>query len=84
MQEPKRWTPPDPGTLKINVDGAYNPNFVSTVVRVIIRDYEGHVKLTAWCLLFHYRDAKEAKAKATTCREGIGHLLILYSENQCG
>jgi len=68
-QEQKQWIPPDPGWLKINVDGAFLPASGAAAVGIIIRDHDGHVKLAAWRVLRHCRDAEEAEAVA--CCEGI-------------
>lgn len=65
----KQWLPPDPGWLKINVDGAFLPATSNAAVGVIIRDHEGQVRMSAWRSLQHCRDAEEAEAMA--CCKGI-------------
>jgi ribonuclease HI len=65
----KKWVPPDPGWMKINVDGAFLPDSGVAAIGVIIRDHGGGIKLSAWRLLRHCRDAVEAEVVA--CREGI-------------
>jgi len=69
MKVHKGWLPPEAGTLKIHVDGAFFPESGRAAVGVIIRDHEGHTKLSAWRLLVHCRDAEEGEVAA--CREGI-------------
>jgi hypothetical protein len=64
-----RWRGPPQGTLKINVDAAFNQLSGDTSVGVVIRDWEGSLKLTAWRVISHCRDAKEAEARA--CLEGV-------------
>ena len=55
--------------MKINVDGAFLLDSGVAAIGVIIRDHGGGIKLSAWRLLRHCRDAVEAEAVA--CREGI-------------
>jgi hypothetical protein len=62
-----RWRGPPQGTLKINVDAAFNQLSGDTSVGVVIRDWEGSLKLTAWRVISHCRDAEEAEA----CLEGV-------------
>jgi hypothetical protein len=65
----KRWKPPPQGTLKINVDAAFNHLDGEAALGVVIRDWEGNLKLTGWRVILHCRDAEEAEAIAR--REGV-------------
>jgi ribonuclease HI len=65
----KRWERPPQGTLKISVDAAFNQMTGDAAVGMVIRDWEGSLKLTAWRVIFHCRDAEEAEAMA--CLEGV-------------
>ena len=75
-QVKKIWSPPQ-GTFKINVDAAFNLQTGETTIGVVIRDWVGDLKLTAWRVIFHCRDAKEAEARA--CLEGV-HLAHRWPE----
>ena len=44
---------------------------------VVIRDWEGSLKLTAWRVILHCRDVEEADAIA--CREGV-HLPLRWPD----
>ncbi|XP_066347579.1 uncharacterized protein [Miscanthus floridulus] len=48
-----------------------------TTIGVVIGDWVGDLKLTAWRVIFHCRDAKEAEARA--CLEGV-HLAHRWPE----
>jgi hypothetical protein len=63
------WNPPARDTIKINVDGAFNPSTGGAAVGVIARDHEGSPHVMAWRLLFHCRNAEEAEALAVV--EGL-------------
>jgi hypothetical protein len=65
----KHWTPPALDSIKVNVDGAFNPSSGAVVVGVIARDNAGNPYIMAWRLLFHCGDAEEAEAVAVL--EGI-------------
>jgi ribonuclease HI len=58
------WDPPGWASVKINVDGAYNPNTGEAAVGIIVRDYEGNPGIMAWKMLRHCRDAEEAEGIA--------------------
>ncbi|KAF8718070.1 hypothetical protein HU200_025547 [Digitaria exilis] len=64
-----RWGLLDPGSVKINTDGAFSPSSGAASLGVIIRDHLGQPLLTAWRKLFHCRDAEEAEAAA--CLDGV-------------
>ncbi|XP_066333320.1 uncharacterized protein [Miscanthus floridulus] len=68
-----QWRLPLQGTFKINVDAAFNPLSGDAAVGVVIRDWEGILKLTAWRTISHCRDAEEAEARA--CLEGANMAL---------
>jgi ribonuclease HI len=65
----KYWTPPASDSIKVNVDGAFNPMSGAAAVGVIARDNAGNPYIMAWRLLFNCRDAEEAEALAVL--EGI-------------
>jgi hypothetical protein len=77
----KRWIPPQQGTLKINVDVAFNHlnGGGGTGVVIRVRDWDDNLKLTGWRVILHCRDVEEAQsqkkdveeAKAIVCREGV-------------
>jgi ribonuclease HI len=73
VKERKRWRLPLQGTFKINVDAAFNPISGEAAVGVVIRDWEGGLKLTAWRTISYCRDAEEAEARA--CLEGANMAL---------
>jgi ribonuclease HI len=73
VKERKRWRLPLQGTFKINVDAAFNPISGEAAVGVVIRDWEGSLKLMAWRTISHCRDAEEAEARA--CLEGANMAL---------
>ncbi|KAK7856556.1 hypothetical protein CFP56_022601 [Quercus suber] len=58
-----RWQKPPPGTIKINIDAAVNPDF--TAVDAVARDDGGEI-LEAWAKKQVYCDAIEAEAAAFT------------------
>jgi hypothetical protein len=59
---------PEEGWIKINVDGSYGETTGQASIG-IIRDFKGHVILSAWKYLFQFSSAEEAKLLA--CREGL-------------
>jgi len=63
-----RWQAPDPGSIKINVDGAFKGNGEASI-GVVIRDSKCVVLLSAWRVIFHAASAEEVELLA--CREGI-------------
>jgi hypothetical protein len=50
---------------------------VEAAIGVVIRDWVENLKLTAWRVIFHCRDAEEAEARA--CLEGV-HLAHRWPE----
>jgi hypothetical protein len=56
-------------TVKINVDGAYNPVTGEAAVGMIARDHGDNPQVMAWRLISNSRDAEEAKA--LVCLEGV-------------
>jgi hypothetical protein len=73
VKDRKRWRLPLQDTFKINVDAAFNPLLGEAAVGVVIRDWEGSLKLMAWHTISHCRDAKEAEARV--CLEGANMAL---------
>ena len=63
-----RWQAPDPGSIKVNVDGAFKGNGEASI-GVVIRDSKCVVLLSAWRVIFHAASAEEVELLA--CREGI-------------
>jgi hypothetical protein len=69
-QTPKfLWTPLEEGWIKINVDGSYGETTGQASPGIIIRDFKGHVILSAWKYLFQCSSVEEAELLA--CREGL-------------
>lgn len=56
--------PPPQDTLKINVDAAFNHLNGEAALGVVIRDWEGNLKLTGWRAILNCRDAEEAEVIA--------------------
>ncbi|KAF8692030.1 hypothetical protein HU200_039978 [Digitaria exilis] len=65
----KSWRPPPPNALKINADGAFNPESGGAAVGIVIRNDAGQPLLMAGRRLYYCKDAEEAEALA--CLEGI-------------
>jgi hypothetical protein len=63
------WTPLEEGWIKINVDGSYGETTGQASPGIIIRDFKGHVILSAWKYLFQCSSVEEAELLA--CREGL-------------
>jgi len=63
-----RWQAPGPGSIKINVDGAFKGNGEASI-GVIIRDSTGSVLLSAWRVVSNAANAEEVELMA--CWEGI-------------
>jgi hypothetical protein len=64
-----RWIPPGGASMKINVDGAFNPRTAEAAIGLIARDHDGNPKIMVRCLIPNCRDAEEAEAMA--CLEGV-------------
>jgi hypothetical protein len=56
------WAPPTRTTIKINVDGAFNPMTGEALVGLIARDHGGNPQIMVWRLISNYRDAEEYEA----------------------
>jgi ribonuclease HI len=65
------------GTFKINVDAAFDPVSGDAAVGIVIRDWQGSLKLTSWHTLSHCRDAEEAEALPYL--EGV-HMALRWPE----
>jgi ribonuclease HI len=76
-QRSKCWVLPSQGTFKINVDAAFDPISGDAAVGIVIRDWQGSLKLTSWRTLSHCRDAEEAEVLA--CLEGV-HMALRWPE----
>ena len=61
------------GTFKINVDADLNTLTGEASVGVVVKDWEGSLKMTVWRTISHCRDAEEAEYRA--CLEGT-HLAL--------
>ena len=66
---------PPQGSFKINVDAAFDQLSGDAAIGIVIRDWQGSMKLTAWRFLSHCRDAEEAEA--TTCLEDL-HMALRW------
>jgi hypothetical protein len=64
-----KWKPPPQGWVKLNTDPSFCPETGMTCTRVVVRDPNGQVMLTAWRWLRHCGTLKEAKAEA--CLHGV-------------
>jgi hypothetical protein len=69
-----RWEAPDPGRIKVNMDGAFDAHSREGGVGIVARDNAGSVVFTAWKYIARGEDAEELEAMA--CKEG----LVLASE----
>jgi ribonuclease HI len=63
------WVPPEHGTIKINVDGAFNPASGEAAVGAIARDHDGNPLVMVWKTLYDCRDVEEVEAMA--CPQGV-------------
>jgi hypothetical protein len=63
------WNPPAWATIKINVDGAFNPVTGQAAIGAVARDYEGNSKIMLCRPVVHCRDAEEVEVLA--CLEGL-------------
>ncbi|RLN13275.1 hypothetical protein C2845_PM09G14780 [Panicum miliaceum] len=63
------WVPPQPGWVKINVDGSFVAQYGDAGVGVVARDSDGQVVLMAWRTLLRCQNVEEAEAQA--CLEGL-------------
>jgi hypothetical protein len=72
------WNRPARATIKINVDGAFNPATGQAAIGAVARDYEGYPKIMYWRPVSHCRDAEEVEALA--CLEGL-HLAQHWPNN---
>jgi ribonuclease HI len=65
----RRWTPPQEGWAKLNLDAGFIDETGRASTGVIIRDVHGKVLLSAWRSLYHIASVVEAEALA--CLEGL-------------
>jgi hypothetical protein len=63
------WVPPPLATMKINVEGAFNPMTGEATVGMIAIDHGSNPHIMPWSLILNCRDAEEAEAMA--CLEGV-------------
>ncbi|RLN28240.1 hypothetical protein C2845_PM05G26920 [Panicum miliaceum] len=63
------WSAPEPGTIKVNVDGAFDQGSGEGGIGAMARDESGRVVFTAWKYMDRIADAEEAEAWA--CKEGL-------------
>lgn len=72
VRTPKKkanWQKPQPGWVKINVDGAFSPNSGKAGIGVVIRNEAGAVELCSWRVLFDATSVEQTEAQA--CLESI-------------
>jgi ribonuclease HI len=69
QQGSSKWTKPEPRTMKLNVDAAFNVEEGSGAVGVVIRDFNGRFVAATMSLLPHVASA--AMAEAAPIREGL-------------
>lgn len=58
------WTKPPLGTLKFNVDAAFNPQHSSTRLGICVRDHNGHFVLAKTIFIIPLAATKEGEALA--------------------
>ncbi|KAK1617952.1 hypothetical protein QYE76_023469 [Lolium multiflorum] len=59
----KRWTPPDFGTVKLNVDGAFGKDGAAGI-GMAVRDYKGELIVAAFREVTNCRDATDSELMA--------------------
>ncbi|KAF8776631.1 hypothetical protein HU200_003355 [Digitaria exilis] len=64
-----RWSPPQEGWLKVNVDGAFSEETGEGGIGVIVHDCLGAVQLSSWQFVQNAASAEEVEALA--CKEGM-------------
>jgi ribonuclease HI len=69
QQGSSKWTKPEPRTMKLNVDAAFNVEEGSGAVGAVIRDFNGRFVAATMSLLPHVASA--AMAEAAALREGL-------------
>lgn len=69
IKEKARWTTPQDGWLKANVDGAFDDGSGEAGVGVVIRNHKGEVQFTTWKFIEHGMGAEVVEALA--CKEGL-------------
>ncbi|GJN35111.1 hypothetical protein PR202_gb23849 [Eleusine coracana subsp. coracana] len=65
----QKWSPPPPGWVKINTDASFCATSGRASVRIVVRDDNGLVLLSAWRLLRGCVSVEEAEGEA--CLEGV-------------
>jgi hypothetical protein len=69
------WIPPEPGSLKANVDAGWDAHSRDAGIGVVVRDHQGKVVLSEWKFSPNCGSAGEAEVLA--CLAGLKHLIGL-------
>jgi hypothetical protein len=67
--QPKKWTPPPLGWVKMNTDAAFCHNSGAASAGIVVRDNKGRVLLTAWKRMRECGSPEPGEAEA--CLEGL-------------
>jgi hypothetical protein len=70
-----RWTAPEVGSLKANVDAGWDAHSKDAGLGIIVRDWQGKTVLSEWKFIPNCGSAEEAEVLA--CLEGLKHLINL-------
>jgi hypothetical protein len=70
-----RWTAPEVGFLKANVDAGWDAHSKDAGLGIIVRDWQGKTILSEWKFIPNCGSAEEAEILA--CLEGLKHLINL-------
>jgi ribonuclease HI len=69
------WIPPEPGSLKANVDAGWDAHSRDAGIGVVVHDHQGNVVLSEWKFTPNCGSAEEAEVLA--CLAGLKHLIDL-------
>jgi hypothetical protein len=67
LREKSQWKTPPLGWVKLNTDASCSPGAGMVSTRIVVRDSNGRVLLTAWNWLRHCASPEEAEAEACFC-----------------
>jgi hypothetical protein len=67
LREKSQWKTPPLGWVKLNTDASCSPDAGMVSTRIVVRDSNGRVLLTAWNWLRHCASPEEAEAEACFC-----------------
>jgi hypothetical protein len=69
------WIPPEPGSLKANVDAGWDAHSRDAGIDVVVRDHQGKVVLSEWKFSPNCGSTEESEVLA--CLAGLKHLIDL-------